>query len=125
MSELFYNYQKTKDHYFTNGQKMMQERNLRKASELFWGAITQSIKALASLSETSFRSHNDIRNYMREVKNEIKDEEIYTLFLSLEDLHRNFYDETIPQEDFPIYYKKVTLFLDKIDKLISNKLNFV
>jgi hypothetical protein len=94
----------------------------RKASELLWGAITQAIKALASLSGIRIWQHREFKSYIRDVGREKRDEEYYELFEYLENLHRNFYDENIDPEDFPIYLRKAKKFLEKTQTLIDEKL---
>ncbi len=41
-------YLKTRDQYLVNAEKLLARREYRKASELLWGAMVQSIKALAA-----------------------------------------------------------------------------
>ncbi len=118
----FHKYISTRDHYFHNMESSLKKKNYRKASELLWGAITQAIKALASLSNITIRSHNFFRTYTREIAKEINDSEYHELFLNLQILHQNFYDEQFDPVDFPIYHRKALLFLEKNDELIKKKL---
>ena len=105
-----------RDHYFSNAQEMIRKDEIRKASEMLWGAAVQSIKFLASINSVTLRSHKNIRDFVREVSEEEKNEALYQLFLELESLHRYFYDEDIMEKgDFPIFYEKVTQFLKKMD----------
>ncbi len=61
-------------------------------------------------------------DFIRDVGKETKDKELYLLFLDLNALHKNFYDETIPPRDFLIYYEKAHLFLRKIDGIMKKVL---
>ena len=121
-NDIFNNYIQTRDHYYTNMKDVLAKKEHRKASELLWGAITQSIKALASLAEIRIRSHNHFRTFTRQVAKESKDSEYHELFLDLQLLHRHFYDEQFDPVDFPIYHKKALLFLEKNDNLIKQKI---
>ena len=111
----------TRDHYLSNAEDMIRKKNLRKASELLWGAITQTIKSLALLSGIPIYSHNGFRLYIKEISKEINDKNLIAKFLYLEDLHKNFYDEIIPEEDFPEYYKETLLFIKKLDEIATKK----
>ena len=122
-SHNFEKYIRTRDHYFNNMRETLGKKEYQKASELLWGAITQSIKALASLSGIHIHSHNFFKRYTREISKDIGDPEYHELFLSLQQLHQNFYDEQIDPIDFPIYLKKAKNFLEKNDILIRRKLD--
>lgn len=122
MSDAFVIYQKTREHYFFNAQETIQKCEFRKASELLWGAITQSIKSLASLSNIPIRKHSDFNSFLIEVSKATGNKNIYESFLELQSLHRNFYDEVILEQDFPYFYEKVINFLEMIDKLIQEQL---
>lgn len=111
-----------RDHYLSNAEDMIKKNNLRKASELLWGAVTQTIKSLASLSNIKIVAHKQFRVYIKELNKEIKDESILDLFSNLERLHENFYDEIILEEDFPRYYKKTVLFIKKLDIIAIKKI---
>ena len=111
-----------RDHYLSNAEDMIKKNNLRKASELLWGAITQTIKSLASLSNIYIYSHNKFRSYTEEVSKQIQDRNLFLVFLRLENLHKNFYDERISEEDFPSYYKETLLFIKKLDTIAIEKI---
>lgn len=87
-----------------------------------WGGITQAVKALGSASNIYIGKHEEFFDFVREVGRETNDKELYLLFLDLNALHKNFYEETIPSQDFPIYYEKAYLFLRKIDKIMKKVL---
>ena len=103
-------------------KKTLAKKEHRKASELLWGTITQSIKALASLSDKKIRSHKSFITSTRQIAKESNDPEYHELFLDLQVLHRNFYDEQFDSIDFPIYLKKAKRFIEKNDELIKKKL---
>jgi hypothetical protein len=124
-SKVIYGYLSTRDSYLSNANELIEKKEYRKASELLWGAVTQSIKALAAIRNFSIDIHSQFFDFLKNLSKEIGDGEIYALFLELNSLHRNFYDEIIREDDFPIYYEKVIRFLEKVDivskKLISGK----
>lgn len=119
LSDVALGYLKTRDKYLSNADKYFSKNEFRKSSELLWGAVTQSIKALASLSNIHIPSHAKFFDYTRSVGKETGDETYHTLFLELNTLHKNFYDEEIPPVDFPIFYKKAISFLKKTEELMK------
>ena len=65
--------------------------------------------------------HNDFFNFIRQISEEIGNKDYNTLFLELNLLHRNFYDEEIPPDSFPMFYEKTQLFLEKTKELMRKK----
>jgi len=117
MNDVTSHFLRMRDHYLCNAEETIKKEELRKASELLWGAITQAIKALGSASNIYIGKHGEFFDFVRDVGRETNDNELYLLFLDLNALHKNFYDETIPSQDFPIYYEKAYLFLRKMDEI--------
>jgi len=60
-------YLKTRDQYLVNAEKLLAKREYRKAFELLWGAIAQSIKALVAKRGYRLGTHRQIIDFMREV----------------------------------------------------------
>ena len=122
MNDVTSRFLKMRDRYLCNVEETIKKEEWRKASELLWGAITQEIKALGSASNIYIGKHGEFFDFVRDVGKETNDNELYLLFLDLNALHKNFYDETIPSQDFPIYYEKAYLFLRKIDGVMKKVL---
>ncbi len=106
LSDITSRYLKTRDKYISNADKYFSKNEFRKSSELLWGAVTQSIKALASLSNIHIPSHAKFFDYTRSVSKETGDETYHTLFLELNTLHKNFYDEEIPRSIFQYFIER-------------------
>ena len=121
-NNIFEEYIRTRDEYYANMSEMLIKGEYRKASELLWGAIAQSIKALASLSSINIRIHGDFFKYVKEVAKEKQDEEYKELFHTLNALHKNFYDLEFPPEDFSLYQRKADKFISKNEDFIRDKL---
>jgi Archaeal PaREP1/PaREP8 family. len=107
--------------YYSNAEECIKKDELRKASELLWGAVTQFVKALALLFNVRISKHNDFFNFIRQISEEIGNKDYNTLFLELNLLHRNFYDEEIPPDSFPMFYEKTQLFLEKTKELMRKR----
>ena len=107
--------------YFQNAVKFHEKGRYRKASEMLWGAVSQTIKALAATSDNEIRSHNQFRKFMRNLSLELGDRELLTVFWNMEELHKNFYDEEISHDEINIYMELATDYLRKLDQLIEKK----
>ena len=107
----------TRDRYRSNAERAIVAGEYRKASELLWGAVTQQLKALAATHNIGITSHRQFFDFIRELAAELKDRSIYTDFVELNALHKNFYDETIPPDVFPDFYDKAIRFIGNLDAL--------
>ncbi len=106
-----------RDQYRANAEHAIEAGELRKASELLWGAVTQQLKALAATRNIVITSHGQFFDFLRQLSSETKEAALYKDFVALNALHRNFYDETIPPDVFPDYYEKAIQYIARLDKL--------
>ena len=111
-----------RDQYRANAEHAIEAGELRKASELLWGAVTQQLKALAATRDVIITSHRDFFDFLRQLASEIRDDTLYKDFVDLNALHKNFYDETIPPDVFPDYYAKSIEYIARLDMLARNAL---
>jgi hypothetical protein len=115
---------KIRDHYYKNAEEMTVKGEFRKASEMLWGAVTQTIKAIAALRKVEISNHTQFFTVVKEMSKELNDPTFYKTFVELNTLHRNFYDEFIPAEAFPLFFGKTKDYLLKlqsvIDKLVKD-----
>jgi hypothetical protein len=107
-----------RDQYRANAEHAIGVGELRKASELLWGAVTQQLKALAAARDVEIKSHGDFFNFTRQLGKDTGDEALYTDFVTMNALHKNFYDETIPSDLFPGYYERAVQYIDHLDRLV-------
>ena len=110
-------YLRRRDEYWNNGLKYVGEGKFSKASEFLWGAVAQSIKAVAAMRDISIIKHPKFFDFMSKLSKELEDEELYKSFLFLNDLHKNFYDEYIGPDGFQIYLKEAGKFLQKTEAI--------
>jgi len=116
-------FKEMREHYLSNANETIQKKEFRKASELLWGGIAQSLKLLAFLSGIRLSKHDDFRTFIDKVVEETEDESLFQDYTYLETLHRNFYDEVIREKHFMSYYKRTYEFLQKLDNLIQKKVS--
>ena len=115
-------YTEMADTYHINAIQMAGKREYRKATELLWGAITQRIKAVAALHNHTIENHGRFFDFVRQLAKEREDEELYTDFLDLNALHRNFYDQIIPDKDFDVYLKRAIVFEKKMQQMLEDEI---
>jgi len=78
--------------YIENAKKFLQSGRFEKASEMFWGAVAASVRAVAEARGNSFRTHRGLRDYIRGIARETGREELWRDFKAVEALHVNFYE---------------------------------
>lgn len=110
----------TRDQYRANAEEAIGAGEFRKASELLWGAITQELKALAASYGKVISSHRQFFELLRQLATELGDRPLYTEFVELNALHKNFYDETIPPDVFPDYYARAIAYIERLELLLRN-----
>lgn len=94
----------------------------RKASELLWGSVTQELKAFAASYNVVISSHRQFFQFLQQVSKELDDRSLYLEFVELNALHKNFYDEIIPPDVFPDYYRRAVEYTDRLDALLKSGL---
>jgi len=120
LSELTYiaHLYETRDQYRANAEKALAAGEFRKASELLWGSITQELKALAVTYGVVISSHRQFFEFLKQLASELRDAQLYPEFVELNALHKNFYDETIPSDVFPEYYRRSIEYIERLDALV-------
>jgi intein/homing endonuclease len=113
-------YIETRNHYYDNAKEMIGKGELRKASEMLWGAVTQTLKALAALKGIEFKKHGTFFSLTEQLSKERKDPSLYNEFVDLNTLHTNFYDEVIPIGAFPMFYDKTRTYIEKLQVIIHD-----
>jgi len=114
-------YLNTRDKYLSNALKLAGEGELRKASELLWGAVALQIKLLAlARKNLKLATHKDLRKFMRQLAKELGDSELYKTFQLVERLHANFYDEVLDPEDFNLYLQEALKLVKKLEQLCKH-----
>ena len=116
--ELVEQYKTTADHYLAKAAQLWNKSEIRKASEMLWGAIAQYLKALAACKGQAISTHRKFYPFVRQLAKERKNPYLRKEFVELGLLHNNFYDEEIPPEDFGTYYHRTKAYLRQINGLV-------
>ena len=113
-------YVRARDSYLSNAERLASRGEIRKASELLWGAVAQSIKAVAARRGHRIESHRQLLTYARELARETGDQELYKQLLLARILHENFYDETLDPTDFEIIAREAYRLIAKLDRILKS-----
>lgn len=121
-SKQFTQYQNQGEQYLKNGYEFLEKGEYRKASELFWGAVAQTIKALAILYDIQIVGHPQIRKFINELAKQTNDLELIEQYETVEKFHVNFYDEILSEEEIAIRLETLKKILNKLGSLIGRRL---
>jgi len=105
--------------YWQQALSQLESREAEKASELAWGSVVERIKALyfLKMGKKLSQSHGDVKSYIRNISNQLRDEELYKLFHEAESLHANFYEGFKDLDDVRRIFPSIQKLLTKIDVL--------
>ena len=94
--------------------------DLTQASEKGWGAAAQMVKAVAHDKGMEHHSHHSHRSHLfaaQDIEKNISGDTA-TQFAFAEQLHRNFYEDTLDRAGVMIRLEKVGGFVDSLDTLL-------
>ena len=77
-----------------HAREMLAEGDRLQASEKIWGAVAHAIKALADERGWPYLVHQDAGVITSYVAQQAGNDDIETYFAAVENLHRNFYEDT-------------------------------
>lgn len=85
------------------------------ASEKGWGATAQMLKAIAQERRWRHGSHRDLAEVATKLAAERGDPEVSGLFMVVNGLHTNFYENWLPPEAVEVGLAQVRELLDRLE----------
>ena len=82
-----------------HASQMLAARDRLQASEKMWGAVAHAIKAIAVERGWPYEAHADAHAIAWHIADSVGDKDIFTLYLAMESLHRNFYEDRYTREE--------------------------
>ena len=92
--------------------------DLLQASEKAWGAAVHAVKAASVQRRWKHGKYGPLRENVQKLADECDDAELPPLFRLANSLHRNFYEDSLDEEDVRKSIGDVRVFLEKIEKHI-------
>ncbi len=89
--------------------------DLRQASEKFWAATAQAMKALAERRGWRHRSHRHFHQTLDMLKDEDDHKDIVRWFGLAETLHINFYEDRASAETIAVIAEDVRLLIERLE----------
>lgn len=107
-------YQSVSAQLFEQAHLELEAGDLIQASEKFWGATAQALKAIAQDRGWEHRSHAHFYRVVRNIVDETGDNEIFILFQAADTLHANFYEHWLPEDEIRRLADLVGQLIDRL-----------
>ena len=108
-------YQTVSATLFDQAQTELDAGDLIQASEKFWGAAAQALKAIAQQRGWEHDSHAHFYRIVRDIVDETGDKEIATLFNAANALHVNFYEHWMKKDEIMPLADQVSQLVERLD----------
>ncbi|MEN3048347.1 MAG: PaREP1 family protein [Candidatus Caldarchaeales archaeon] len=103
--------------------ELLRSNEVAKASEMLWGSVATAVLALATTKGVKLASHGKMKDFVKQLALEARDEEILRTFEEVaEQLHANFYHEFLSAERVYRLVQDVHAFNRKIGELVERTL---
>ena len=87
-----------RDALFSHSKGMIENGDRLQACEKIWGAVAHGLKVVADRCGWSYESHLDALVIAAHVGRITRDDRVELLFRRVQDLHGNFYADTLPMD---------------------------
>ena len=87
-----------RDAVFSHSKEMIEKGDRLQACEKIWGAVAHALKVVADRRGWPYKSHADALVIAHHVGDLTGDDRVRWLFSVVQDLHGNFYADTLPMD---------------------------
>ena len=110
-------YQERSREYLSKAFQELADGDLTQASEKGCGAAAQMVKAVANDRRMEHHSHRSLLLTAQNIENNLGGDAA-TQFAFAEQLHRNFYEDTLDRAGVTMRLEQVASFVDSLDRLL-------
>jgi uncharacterized protein (UPF0332 family) len=110
-------YQERSREYLSKAFQELEAGDLTQASEKGWGAAAQMVKAVAHDKGMEHHSHRSLLFAAQDIEKN-NGGATATQFAFAEQLHRNFYEDTLDRAGVTMRLEQVASFVDSLDRLL-------
>jgi len=107
------------DKMLREGEELLSKGDIIQASEKFWNAVVQAIKAVAAREGIEIHKHSELWDYVSKLAEKVNDREIAELFANTNYLHKNFYEGNIPAYLLQKYIGDARKLISRLKELIK------
>jgi len=85
--------------YLADADQLLEAGDYSQASERYWGAVAEVLKAIADDRGWRHLTHREVRGTLGRLAEESGDDDLRRLFSIMESLHANFYEDWMQPAD--------------------------
>ena len=104
--------------FIEQAEEELDRGDILQASEKAWGAAVHVVKAASVQRGWRHGKYGPLRENVQRIAEECDDADLPTLFRVANSLHRNFYEDSLDEEDVRKSIGDVRVFLERIEKHI-------
>jgi hypothetical protein len=112
-------YMKLNWRYLREAEELLAKGDHSQASEKFWGAAAEIVKAVATKKRVKTRIHADLWRVVERLDKERPDLELVHDFYMANHLHSNFYEDDLTPRAVEEGAKAVRSFVKKMEELLE------
>ena len=112
-------YERLNGKYLKEAQQLLDSGDYAQASEKFWGATAEVIKAVAAKRGVALGSHRSLGEYIERLHRMHPGWNLPRLFNAANSLHMNFYEDWLPPEIVSDGARAVTELVQKLKTLLD------
>jgi hypothetical protein len=113
-------YKRLNGKFLKDAEELLEKGDVVQASEKFWGAAAEMVKAYASAKRIKTRTHNDLWQVVIDLNREHPSLGLLRDFNQAVYLHSNFYEDELRPEAVRVAGEAVKQFMKNIDQLLQD-----
>ena len=110
-------YLRASEYFWEEGVKLVERGDLRQGGEKIWNSVVQLVKAVAERRGWRHDTHHLVWAAVRNIAKELRDRNILTLFAAVEQLHVNFYEGHLGEEEVKEFANAAATLREKLKPL--------
>lgn len=107
--------------YLKEAEELLAKGDYVQASEKFWGAAAEVVKAVAAARGITLGTHRSLWEFVHRLSREKPELNLIEGFRAAESLHVNFYEDHLPEEVVKLTVAQVKEFIEKMKRLLQQK----
>jgi hypothetical protein len=115
--DLVEQYKALSEKYFTEAKEFLDRGDLVQASEKLWGAAALAVKMVAGRRGLKLEKRGSLWEFVSRLSRECGDEDIVTLFIVANGLHRNFYENQMDRESLEVAVRNIKKLIEKLKRI--------
>lgn len=112
------NYLRLNGKYLKDAEGLLSKGDYAQASEKFWGAAAEIVKAVASKRGVKIMAHKSIEAFVSKLDDEKPELRLLSDFEAAEALHVNFYEDWSPPDVVKKRAETVKRFIKKMERFL-------